>query len=96
MSKPERTPNQEISLVLRISYDELDNTTKNIFLHIACFFKDKDKDHMMEILEACGFFPHCGIGTLKMHDIIQAIGMKVVCQNSPNILDCLLSSNRRS
>ena len=47
----------------------------------------------MEILEACGFFPVCGIRTLldkslitisnnklEMHDLIQEMGMEVVRQ----------------
>ena len=74
----------------------IDDQVKNIFLDIACFFKEEDKDHVMEILEACGFFPRCGIRTLldkplitisnnklQMHDLIQDMGMEVVCQKVP-------------
>ena len=90
-------PHPKIHQVLQISYDELDNKGKNIFLDIACFFNGEDKDHVMEILEACGFFPACGIRTLliksllpiskkklEMHDFIQDMGMEVVCQKYPD------------
>ena len=97
LDKIKGTPNPDINKVLRISYDELDNKVKNMFMDIACFFKGKDKDYVMEILEGCGFFPACGIRTLldksfitisnnklQMHDLIQHMGMEVVRQNSPN------------
>ena len=54
----------EINQVLRISYDELDNKVKNMFLDFACFFKGEDKDYLTKILEGSGFFPACGIRTL--------------------------------
>ncbi|XP_031272252.1 TMV resistance protein N-like [Pistacia vera] len=50
-------PDEEILRVLRISYDGLKNTEKQIFLYIACFLKGRDKGRVMEILDACGFYP---------------------------------------
>lgn len=97
LDKLKSCPHPKINQVLQLSYDELDNKTKNIFLDIACFFKGEDKDHVMEILEACGFFPVCGISTLldkslltissnklEMHDLIQDMGMEVVRQKYPD------------
>ena len=96
LDKLKSCPHPEINQVLQISYDELDYKSNNIFLDIACFFKGEDKDHVMEILEACGFFPVCGIRTLldkslitisnnklEMHDLIQEMGMEVVRQKYP-------------
>ena len=39
IDKYERIPNKEIHKVLEISYEGLDETEKDIFLDIACFFK---------------------------------------------------------
>ncbi|XP_024197138.2 disease resistance protein RPV1, partial [Rosa chinensis] len=38
------TPDKRIIDVLRISFDDLHKKEKEIFLHIACFYKGKDKD----------------------------------------------------
>ncbi|XP_050387260.1 disease resistance protein RPV1-like [Argentina anserina] len=77
--------------VLRISFDGLDNSQKNIFLDIACFFKGMNKDHVTKFLEYCGFFPHSGLrvlvdralisissdDTLEMHDLLQEMGREI-------------------
>ena len=84
-------PNMDIMNVLRISYDGLSNTQKNIFLDIACFFKGENKDFVIKILDACGFFAESGIRVLNdrslvtildrklwMHDLIQQMGWEIV------------------
>ncbi|MED6149422.1 hypothetical protein PIB30_062233 [Stylosanthes scabra] len=87
----------EIQNSLKISYDDLHNTEKEMFLNIACFFKGMDKDEVIEILENCGYFPKIGIeilvekslitlgGTniLEMHDLLQEMGRNIVFQESP-------------
>ncbi|KAL6315581.1 hypothetical protein AAG906_000887 [Vitis piasezkii] len=70
-------PNMDIINVLRISYEGLSNTQKNIFLDIACFFKGEYKDFVIKILDGCGFFAESGIG-LWMHDLIQQLGWEIV------------------
>ncbi|XP_031266990.1 disease resistance protein RPP4-like [Pistacia vera] len=47
--------------VLKISYDGLEETVKNIFLDIACFFHLRKVTLVTEILEACGFYPETGV-----------------------------------
>ncbi|KAL6316123.1 hypothetical protein AAG906_015953 [Vitis piasezkii] len=94
--KLKSTPNMKIQEVLRLSYDRLDDNEKNIFLDIACFFKGKDKDHVVEILDGCGFSAKFGIrilidkslitisdNKLKMHDLIQEMGKDIVRQECP-------------
>ena len=84
-------PNMDIINVLRISYEGLSNTQKNIFLDIACFFKGEYKDFVIKILDGCGFFAESGIGVLNdrclvtildrklwMHDLIQQLGWEIV------------------
>ncbi|KAF3457253.1 hypothetical protein FNV43_RR01910 [Rhamnella rubrinervis] len=57
-------PEKEILSVLRISFDGLGETEKNIFLDIACFFNGSRKDYVMNIMDRCGFFPEIGIRSL--------------------------------
>ncbi|KAL6315927.1 hypothetical protein AAG906_013761 [Vitis piasezkii] len=96
LGKLKSTPNMKIQEVLRLSYDGLDDNEKNIFLDIACFFKEEDKDHVVEILDGCGFSAKFGIrilidkslitisdNKLKMHDLIQEMGKDIVRQECP-------------
>ncbi|XP_052185033.1 disease resistance protein RUN1-like [Diospyros lotus] len=89
-------PNAEIQEVLKLSYDGLGNTEKEIFLDIACFFKGESEDYIVDILDACGFCPHIGISilvekslmtrrgdTIDMHDLIQDMGCHIVDEESP-------------
>ena len=97
LDKLKDTPHGRIQEVLRISYDGLDDKEKNIFLDIACFFKGEDKDHVIKILDGCGFFAVSGIRGLidkslitisnndkiVMHDLLQEMGRKIIRQTSP-------------
>ncbi|KAL4598715.1 hypothetical protein ACB092_11G077700 [Castanea dentata] len=93
-------PNKDIQNILRVSYDGLHDTQKDIFLDIACFFKGWNIDYVVKILNACGLCPSSGIprlvnkclitvdesGKLSMHDLIQQMGKEVVRQQAPDIL----------
>ncbi|KAF3952540.1 hypothetical protein CMV_021913 [Castanea mollissima] len=93
-------PNKDIQKILRVSYDGLHDTEKDIFLDIACFFKGWNIDYVVKILNACGLCPSFGIprlvnkclitvdkfGRLSMHDLIQQMGKEVVRQEAPDIL----------
>lgn len=82
--------------MLQLSYDELDDAEKNIFLDIAFFFEGENKDHVMRLLDACGFYATIGIETLQdkalvtiskdnkihMHQLIQEMGWEIVRQDS--------------
>ncbi|KAK4594240.1 hypothetical protein RGQ29_018073 [Quercus rubra] len=95
-----KIPNKDIQKTLRVSYDGLHDTEKDIFLDIACFFKGWNKDYVVKILNACGLCPGFGIprlvskclitvdgfGKLSMHDLIQQMGKEVVRQQAPDIL----------
>ena len=83
-----------------MSYDGLQDTQKDIFLDIACFFKGCGKDYVVKILDACELYPGSGIprlvdkclitidryGRLSIHDLIQQMGREVVRQQAPHIL----------
>ncbi|KAL5751566.1 hypothetical protein ACOSQ2_022073 [Xanthoceras sorbifolium] len=97
LNKLKKCPNLKIQNVLRISYDGLDRQEKEIFLSIACFFKGKDKDRVIAILDDCRLFAEIGIAVLVdkclltvtrnlllMHDLIQEMGRGIVLQESFN------------
>ncbi|XVF18880.1 hypothetical protein REPUB_Repub11eG0061600 [Reevesia pubescens] len=92
-----RDSNKEILDRLQISFDGLEETEKDIFLDIACFFKGEKIDFVTKILDGCEFFPDIGIdvlikkslitvkfGRLWMHDMLQEMGRKIVRQKSVN------------
>ena len=95
-----KIPKEDIQKKLQVSYDGLQDTEKDIFLDIACFFKGRDKGYVVKILDACELYPGFGIprlvdkclitidqnGRLSMHDLIQQMGREVVRQQAPNIL----------
>ncbi|TQD93882.1 hypothetical protein C1H46_020496 [Malus baccata] len=96
LEKIRKIPQREIHDVLKTSYDGLDDTEKDIFLDIACFFKGMEKNYAIEIMDGCGFYPHSGIrvlidralitvswwGKLEMHDSLQEMGREIVRQES--------------
>ncbi|XVF70310.1 hypothetical protein PTKIN_Ptkin11bG0151400 [Pterospermum kingtungense] len=91
-----RDSNKEIHDRLLVSFDGLEETEKNIFLDIACFFKGEDKDFVLKVLDGCEFFPNIGIDVLVkkslitidknnklgMHELLQEMGRKIVKQKS--------------
>ena len=93
LHKLEKIPHMKVQSVLKVSYERLDRTEKEIFLDIACFFKGKDKDLVSRIL---GRYVDIGIkvlherclitisqNKLDMHDLLQQMGQEIVRQKSP-------------
>ncbi|XP_057987383.1 disease resistance protein RUN1-like isoform X1 [Hevea brasiliensis] len=88
-------PDLRIHDVLRVSFDDLDDTQRDVFLDIACFFNGWDMKIARDILECCGFFPDIALAVLKdralittsddmllMHDMLQEMGQEIVRQQS--------------
>ena len=103
LCKLEKKLHLEIQNVLQISFDGLDDTEKEIFLDIACFFKGEDKDFVSRILDGCNFHVESGIrvlvdkclltvsnNKLDMNDLIQHMGWEIVRNQ------CLKEPGRRS
>ncbi|XVF70298.1 hypothetical protein PTKIN_Ptkin11bG0150200 [Pterospermum kingtungense] len=96
IARLKKESNKEIHDRLLISFDGLEETEKNIFLDIVCFFIGEDKDFVLQILDGCEFFPDIGIDVLikksllsinennilGMHDLLQEMGRKIVKQKS--------------
>jgi hypothetical protein len=102
LKKLQKFPNHEIQKILRMSFDSLhDDTVKDTFLDIACFFVGMNKDYAIKIFDGCGFFPDIGINILierslvtinnknelSMHDLIRDMGREVVRERSSNDLE---------
>ncbi|KAK3430837.1 hypothetical protein EUGRSUZ_E02293 [Eucalyptus grandis] len=99
LKKLSRIPDKSINDVLKISYDGLEENEKEIFLHIACFFKGCDSEYIKKVLDSCNFEIAIGLEILterslisiehehiQMHDLIQLMGTDIVnqeCRDDP-------------
>ncbi|XP_020221375.1 LOW QUALITY PROTEIN: TMV resistance protein N-like [Cajanus cajan] len=102
LEKLKRIPNHQIQKKLKISYDGLnDDTERDIFLDIACFFIGMDRNDVVHILNGCGLFAENGIrvlverslviidnkNKLQMHDLIRDMGREIIRANSLKVLE---------
>jgi len=82
--------------VLRISFEALDYTNKEIFLDISCLLYNYQVEHAVEILNVRGFYPDHGLqvlinksllfvedGRIKMHGLLIDLGRSIVREVSP-------------
>ncbi|KAM4080462.1 hypothetical protein ACJW30_11G018400 [Castanea mollissima] len=96
LNRLKQYPEKEILQVLRISFEGLHATEKEIFLNIACFFNHGEKKDVVEILNYLDLFPDVGLGvlfdkslvkfrggTLWMHDLLQEMGKNIVYEECP-------------
>ncbi|GAU43797.1 hypothetical protein TSUD_285490 [Trifolium subterraneum] len=95
-------PNEQVQKKLKISYDLLsDDTVKEIFLDIACFFIGMDRNDVTLILNGCGLFAGIGLSILverclvivdhknilRMHDLVRDMGREIIREKSPEELE---------
>ncbi|XP_058730492.1 disease resistance protein RUN1-like [Vicia villosa] len=96
LSRLRENPRTDIINVLRISFDGLEDTEKDIFLDIACFFHEKDETYVKRVLDFRGFHPEIGFRVLIdksfitcekqkicMHDLFRELGKSIVREKSP-------------
>ncbi|KAK9932115.1 hypothetical protein M0R45_019364 [Rubus argutus] len=91
-------PDGEIQKILRISFDSLqDDHDKNLFLHIACFFRGKDKDFSITVLDNLNFYTMIGIqnlvdrclvkinedNKLTVHHLLRDMARGIIREESP-------------
>ena len=91
-------PERAIQEILKISYDGLEQTQRDIFLDIACSLKGFHRNHVVDILSSINFYkPEIDIeiliekclitvtedDELSMHDLIQQMGWEIVQEESP-------------
>ncbi|XP_068343913.1 disease resistance protein RPV1-like [Pyrus communis] len=91
LEKLKKIPNEGIMKPLRVSFERLDPTQKDIFLDISCFFIGQDKDYVAKILDGCNFFATIGISDLRercfitvedkklnMHDLLREMAKVII------------------
>ena len=96
LGRLKENPPKKILDTLWISFDDLEETEKKIFLDIACFFNGEDKDYVINILCTPRYKPSIDIdvlvekslitisrGKLWMHDLLQELGWQIVHSESP-------------
>ncbi|GMP39618.1 hypothetical protein CsSME_00010381 [Camellia sinensis var. sinensis] len=72
---------EKIQNVLQISYDSLDDHDKNLFLDIACFFVEKEKD--FALIHRCLVTIDGVDNKLMMHQLLRDMGREIIRQESP-------------
>ncbi|KAK4270151.1 hypothetical protein QN277_023230 [Acacia crassicarpa] len=97
LDKLQQIPNHKIHEKLKISYDGLsDQTEKDIFLDICCFFIGKNRSDTTHILDGCGLYAKIGIlrlierslvkvgkkNKLDMHDLLRDMGRQIIREQS--------------
>ncbi|CAL1375380.1 unnamed protein product [Linum trigynum] len=87
-------PEEEVVERLKISYDTLNNEAKQIFLDIACFFIETEKEIASYMWSDCGLFPIVNINILiqrcmiemddhdkfQMHDQLRDMAREIIRQ----------------
>ncbi|RDX69736.1 TMV resistance protein N, partial [Mucuna pruriens] len=90
LEKLKRIPNDQVR--------KNDDTKREIFLDIACFFIGMDRNDVIHILNDCGLFAENGIrilverslvtvddqNNLGMHDLLRDMGREIIRTKSPN------------
>ncbi|XP_031478036.1 disease resistance protein RUN1-like isoform X2 [Nymphaea colorata] len=88
----------DVQSTLKLSYDQLDEAEKCLFLDVASFFIGIDKDSAIHAWKGCGLFPYIGIKVLQhksllsineknnvieMHDQLRDMGREIIRHESP-------------
>ena len=95
--KLEAKPNRGIMEILQISLVGLEDTQRELFLDIACFFEGEQVYYVRDTLESLGHYPNYDMyvlmdkslitiasdGTLTMHDLLQKMGQDIVRGEPP-------------
>ncbi|XP_075648647.1 TMV resistance protein N-like [Castanea sativa] len=89
-------PNRAIMDVLEMSVVGLDDTQRDLFLDIACFFNGMDNYCIRDTLESLGHYSYdidvlqdkslitiASDGALGMHDLLKEMGQDIVRRKSP-------------
>ncbi|XP_031501456.1 disease resistance protein RPV1-like isoform X2 [Nymphaea colorata] len=86
---------KNVYMSLKLSYDGLDQTEKQIFLDIACFFVRNGKENAIFMWKDCNYFPIIGTKVLlhkslikispskdefEMHDQIRDMGRQIILE----------------
>jgi len=70
LARLRESPDNEVMNVLQLSFDELKDIEKEIFLHIACFFNFKFEKYVKNVLNCCGLYADIGLRVLADKSLI--------------------------
>ena len=92
LCKLAENPNKTIQNVLQISYNELGQLQKDVFLDVACFFRSGDEYYVRCLVDSCAtdalrdlaskFFINISGGRVEMHDLLYTFGKELGAQGS--------------
>ncbi|XP_056167208.1 disease resistance protein L6-like isoform X1 [Syzygium oleosum] len=99
LRKLDLVPKQEVFNKLKISYDMLEHSQRDIFLDIACYFIGKERLHPYYMWKASNYFPKSEVivltrmslikiqenDTLWMHDQLRDLGREIIQREDVNI-----------
>ncbi|KAM0014932.1 putative TIR domain, P-loop containing nucleoside triphosphate hydrolase [Helianthus debilis subsp. tardiflorus] len=71
LAKLKCIPNVKVNERLKISYDGLEPDHQKIFLDIACFWRRRNMDEAMMVLDACNLHPRIGVKVLIQKSLIK-------------------------
>ncbi|PRQ23316.1 putative TIR domain, winged helix-turn-helix DNA-binding domain-containing protein [Rosa chinensis] len=66
-------PNQDIQQVLKRNYEALEDQMKEVFLHIACFFKGQKQGYVINVLQCCDLNPMYSLKVLVEKTLIKIV-----------------------
>ena len=89
LDKLQREPEENIQNVLKISFDNLDRTEKELLLDVACFFEGEDTDFVERILGGMrslndGCLITFSDNKIRMHGLIQKMSWEIVRAEFPS------------
>ncbi|KAL2327872.1 hypothetical protein Fmac_021299 [Flemingia macrophylla] len=98
LARLRQTTSKNIMDVLRISFDGLEDSEKEMFLDIACFSSLFRVQYLEEFSEFRGYYPEYGLqilidksliavtcdGDIFMHNLLRNLGKFIVREKSPN------------
>ncbi|KAI4382559.1 hypothetical protein MLD38_008510 [Melastoma candidum] len=75
LEKLKRVPPNNLSEILKISYDGLDDNVKYIFLDVACLFIQKrmKREDIIDVLSGCDLNVEIGMGVLVSRSLIKTL-----------------------
>ncbi|CAN8276389.1 unnamed protein product [Cochlearia groenlandica] len=86
LGKLAKCPNKLLQSVLQLSYNELSEAQKDVFLDVACFFRSGDEYYVRCLIEsydteikdlASKFLINISGGRVEMHDLLYAFGKEL-------------------
>ncbi|XP_049931897.1 disease resistance protein RPV1-like isoform X2 [Nymphaea colorata] len=71
LEKLKKIPPREVQQRLKLSYDNLEDLEKKIFLDISCFFISENRENATYMWEGCDWFPNAAIRILVQRSLVK-------------------------